>query len=251
MNSPQNRFNVWDSIRKPIGTIVLVGAIFVGMLITILLGQSFGNTSFAQKLGSLFAMNSVQLWWYVTRASGLTGYFLLWLSMVWGFAIPTGLIKPVLENVFSYDFHEHLSLLGLGFILIHIIVLLFDKFVPFSLLQLLIPFTDPYRPLWVGLGIVSFYLLLLVTFTFYLRQRIGAKTFRSIHVLSLVSYLGTTLHGLFAGTDSALPATVLLYTGTFLVIIFLTVYWLVMRKFRTNENEHLTVTQLRSAAGKR
>jgi predicted ferric reductase len=228
-----------------------VGAIFAGMLIAILLGQSVGNASFAQKLGSFFAMDSVQLWWYVTRASGLTGYFLLWLSMVWGFAIPTGLIKPVLENVFSYDFHEHLSLLGLGFILIHIIVLLFDKYLPFSILQLLIPFTDTYRPLWVGLGIVSFYLLLLVTFTFYLRHRIGAKTFRSIHVLSLVSYLGTTLHGLFAGTDSALPATVLLYAGTFLVIVFLTVYWLVMSKFRTHENEHITVTQLRSAPRKR
>jgi predicted ferric reductase len=251
MNSLQNRFDLWNSIRKPIGTIMLVGAIFAGMLIAILLGQSFGNTSFAQTLGSLFAMDSVQLWWYVTRASGLTGYFLLWLSMVWGFAIPTGFIKPVLENVFSYDFHEHLSLLGLGFVLIHMMVLLFDKYLPFTILQLLVPFTDTYRPLWVGLGIISFYVLLLVTFTFYLRQRIGAKTFRSIHVLSLVSYLGTTLHGLFAGTDSGLPVTMLLYAGTFLVIVFLTAYWLFMRKFRAKESEHLTVTQLRPAPRKR
>jgi sulfoxide reductase heme-binding subunit YedZ len=251
MNSHQNRFDVWDSIKKPIGTIMLVGAIFAGMLVAILAGQSFGNTGFAQTLGSLFAMDSVQLWWYVTRASGLTGYFLLWLSMVWGFAIPTGFLKPVLENVFSYDFHEHLSLLGLGFVLIHITVLLFDKYLPFSILQLLIPFTDTYRPLWVGLGIISFYLLVLVTFTFYLRQRIGAKTFRSIHVLSLVSYLGTTLHGLFAGTDSGLSATWLLYVGTFLTIVFLTVYWLVMRKYKVNDSEHLTVTQLRAAARKR
>jgi predicted ferric reductase len=251
MNSPQNRFDVWSSIKKPIGTIVLVGAIFAGMLVAISLGQSFGNAGFAGMLGSLFAMDSVQLWWYVTRASGLTGYFLLWLSMVWGFAIPTGFMKPVLENVFSYDFHEHLSLVGLGFVLIHLLVLLFDQYLPFSILQLLVPFIDTYRPLWVGLGIISFYVLLLVTFTFYLRQRIGAKTFRSIHVLSLVSYLGTTLHGLFAGTDSALPVAVLLYAGTFLMIVFLTAYWLIMRKFRVNESEHLTVTQLRAAARKR
>ena len=39
----------------------------------------------------------------------------------------------------------------------------------------------------------------------------------------------TTLHGLFAGTDSSLPVTLLLYAGTFLAIVFLTVYWLVMR----------------------
>jgi predicted ferric reductase len=156
-----------------------------------------------------------------------------------------GFIRPVLENVFTYDFHEHLSLLGLGFVFVHIAVLLFDKYLPFSIIQLLIPFTDTYRPLWVGLGIISFYLLLLVTFTFYLRQKIGSKAFRSIHLLSLISYLGTTLHGLFAGTDSALPITMLIYAGTFLVIVFLTVYWLIMRSFKKDE-EHITITQIGS-----
>ncbi|HLO18097.1 MAG TPA: hypothetical protein VK206_24915 [Anaerolineales bacterium] len=230
---------------KPTATILLVGVIFIAMLIAIALGQSLGNANLAQKLQSLFATNSVQIWWYVTRASGLTGYFLLWLSMVWGFAIPTGIVRPVLENIFTYDFHEHLSLLGLGFVIVHVAVLLFDKYLPFSLLQLLVPFIDTYRPLWVGLGIISFYILLLVTFTFYLRQRIGGKAFRAIHTLSLVSYLGTTLHGLFAGTDSGLPITMLLYVGTFLIVIFLTVYWLVMRTFGKND-EHVTVTQISS-----
>lgn len=243
MNSHQNHFDVWNSLRRPISTILLVGLIFIGMLVAISLGQSLGGTSFAQQIQSLFAMNSTQIWWYVTRASGLTGYFLLWLSMVWGFAIPTGFVRPVLENVFTYDFHEHLSLLGLGFVIVHVVVLLFDKYLPFSVVQLLVPFIDTYRPLWVGLGIISFYLLLLVTFTFYLRQKIGSKAFRSIHILSLVSYLGTTLHGLFAGTDSALPITMLIYAGTFLVIVFLTVYWLIMRTFRKDE-EHVTITQI-------
>jgi predicted ferric reductase len=245
MNTPQTHSDTWDSLRKPISTILLVGLIFIGMLIAITFSQSLGGASFAQKIQALFAMNSTQIWWYVTRASGLTGYFLLWLSMVWGFAIPTGMIRPVLENVFTYDFHEHLSLLGIGFVIVHVVVLLFDKYLPFSILQLLVPFIDTYRPLWVGLGIISFYLLLLVTFTFYIRQRIGAKVFRSIHVLSLVSYLGTTLHGLFAGTDSALPITMVIYAGTFLVVVFLTVYWLIMRTSR-KDTEHVTVTQISS-----
>ena len=243
MNSHQNHFDVWEALRKPISTILLVGVIFIGMLLAITLGGSLGAASFAQKAQLLFAMNSIQLWWYVTRASGLTGYFLLWLSMVWGFAIPTGLVKPVLENIFTYDFHEHLSLLGIGFVLVHVVVLLFDKYLPFSIIRLLVPFTDTYRPIWVGLGIISFYLLLLVTFTFYIRQRIGAKVFRSIHILSILSYLGTTLHGLFAGTDSALPITMLIYADTFLVVVFLTVYWLIMRGFKKDE-EHITVTQI-------
>lgn len=243
MNTHQTHSDTWDSLRKPISTILLVGVIFIGMLLAITFSQSFGGASFAQKIQALFAMNSTQIWWYVTRASGLTGYFLLWLSMVWGFAIPTGMIRPVLENIFTYDFHEHLSLLGIGFVIVHVVVLLFDKYLPFSILQILVPFLDTYRPLWVGLGIISFYLLLLVTFTFYIRQRIGAKAFRSIHILSLVSYLGTTLHGLFAGTDSALPITMLIYAGTFLIVVFLTVYWLIMRTSK-KDAEHVTVTQI-------
>ena len=245
MNSHQNHFEVWDALKKPISTILLVVVIFIGMLIAIMLGTSSDSANFAQQTQSLFAMNSTQIWWYVTRSSGLTAYFLLWLSMVWGFAIPTGIVKPVLQNTFTYDFHEHLSLLGLGFVLVHIAVLLFDKYLPFGIIQLLIPFTDTYRPFWVGLGIISLYLLLPVTFTFYLRQRIGAKVFRSIHVLSLLSYLGVTLHGFFAGTDSALPITMILYAGTFLVVVFLTVYWLMTRTFG-KEIEPVTVTQTRA-----
>src|SRR5512141_3065735 len=154
--------------------------------------------------------------------------------MVWGFAIPSKILQPALEGTFAYDFHEHLSLMGLGFIVLHVVVLMFDKYLPFNAFQILIPFIDTYRPLWVGLGIISFYIMLLVTFTFYLRQQIGVKAFRSIHLLSLVGYLGTTLHGFFAGTDSALPITMFLYVGTFLVVVFLTVYWLFTRMFAKN-----------------
>ncbi len=32
------------------------------------------------------------------------------------------------------------------------------------------------------------------------------RTFRIIHVLSLIGYLGATCHGIYAGTDSPLPA---------------------------------------------
>ncbi len=216
-------------LRKPIANILLISGIFAAMLIAVVFGGSVGGSTFAQKAQSLLGMNSVQIWWYVTRASGLTGYFLIWLSMVWGFAIPSKIIQPILDNTFTYDFHEHLSLVGLGFIVLHVVVLMFDKYLPFNIIQILIPFTDTYRPIWVGLGIISFYILMLVTLTFYLRSQIGSKAFRSIHLFSMLGYLGATLHGFFAGTDSALPITMFLYVLTFLVVVFMTIYWLVMR----------------------
>ena len=220
-----------------VSLLAMVGIFFVGSLTLLWLSQTPFGTPLAQSAKLLFATDSVQAWWYVTRASGLTAYFLLWLSMVWGLAIPSKFFQEVLDGAFSYDFHEFLSLLGLGFVALHVIVLLFDKYLPFSLLQILIPFTDTYRPFWVGLGIMGAYLLILVTVTFYLRKSIGSQAFRSIHTLSLLGYLSATFHGLFAGTDSALPFTKVLYAGTFLIVFFLAVYWLVMVWFKKDE-EH-------------
>jgi predicted ferric reductase len=233
-------------VLKFLGIVALVGSVFIGMIALLWFYQTPTGSSMAQALQSLFAMNTVQAWWYVTRAAGLTSYLLLWLSMVWGLAISTKFFHPAVDGSYSYDFHEFLSLLGLGFVLLHVTVLMFDQFLPFSIWQILIPFVDTYRPFWVGLGIIGFYLSLLVTVTFYLRKIIGSQAFRKIHVLSLAGYLGATLHGLFAGTDSALPVAKLLYGGTFLVIIFLTVYWLVMGGL--NNRERVTAS-LRPRAG--
>lgn len=218
-----------DKFLRMTGFILLVASMYVAVLGVLWMAQSGAGQPIANAVSSLFATDSVQAWWYVTRAAGLTSYILLWLSMVWGMAISTKILTPTLEGSYSYDFHEFLSLLGLGFVLLHVVVLALDKYLPFSLLQMLIPFIDSYRPLWVGLGIIGFYIFLLVTATFYMRQAIGPQAFRSIHVLSLLGYLGATLHGLFAGTDSALPITKAIYIGSFLGVVFLTVYWLVMK----------------------
>jgi sulfoxide reductase heme-binding subunit YedZ len=196
-------------------------------------------------LSNLFAIDSLQFWWYLTRAAGLMGYFLIWLSTAWGLVVSTKILDPIIERAYAYDFHEYLSWLGLAFVATHVIVLMADKYLPYSLWQVMIPFLSPYRPLWVGIGTIAFYLSLLVTITFYLKKKIGMSAFRKIHYLSLVSYIGATLHGLYAGTDSVLPIANLLYKGTFLVTLFLIVYWVILLYFRKQEEEKLKKQQLR------
>ena len=201
---------------------VILGAVLVtALLIVTPLGSDL-----AGGLNWLFAADSVQLWWYVTRAAGIIAYLLLCLSMVWGLGVASKIFDTLLDRPFTFDFHEFISLLALGFTLLHITVLALDHYLPYSLLQILVPFLSPYRPLWVGIGVIGFYISLLVTVTYYLRSRIGPSTFRAIHTLSLLGYVGVTLHGLFAGTDAALPAMQLVYAGTSLVVVFLTSYWL-------------------------
>jgi len=56
------------------------------------------------------------------------------------------------------------------------------------------------------------------------------RTFRVIHVASFVAYLTSVAHGLFSGTDTSLAMTQLMYAGTFLVVVFLTIYWLIVAR---------------------
>ncbi len=194
---------------------------------------------------TLFAADSLQFWWYLTRAAGLMGYFLIWLSTAWGLVVSSKILDGFVERAFTYDFHEYLSWLGLAFIGVHVTVLMADKYLPYSIWQILIPFLSPYRPFWVGIGVIALYLSLLVTITFYIKAKIGASAFRKIHYLSLLAYFGATLHGLYAGTDSVLPAANLLYKGTFLITLFLVVYWVVWSYFRKREEEKLKTQHAR------
>ena len=195
--------------------------------------------SISHLISTLFATDSLQFWWYLTRAAGLMGYFLVWLSTAWGLLVSSKILDPILQRASTYDFHEWLSLLGLVFIFVHVTVLIADRYLPYSFWQILIPFLSPYRPLWVGVGVLSLYLTILVTVTFYLRRHIGMGAFRKIHYFSLLAYLGSTLHGLYAGTDSALPVTTLLYAGTMLLTVFLIVYWVMRLQLRKQEEQVL------------
>jgi predicted ferric reductase len=177
----------------------------------------------------LFAVDSQQLWWFVTRSAGLVAYLLLWLSTVWGLAVPSKVIAPVLEGGYTFDFHQFISLLTLAFALLHVLVLLVDRYMPYTLIQILVPFLSPYRSTWVGIGVISFYILIVVTASFYLRARIGLNSFRAIHYFSLLGYLGVTLHGLYSGTDSSLASMQFIYISSSLVVIALTGYWLVRK----------------------
>ncbi|MFN8412593.1 MAG: hypothetical protein U0Z26_09420 [Anaerolineales bacterium] len=241
-------------ISKPIKALInlaFLGASMMVIFVVILFFQTPSATPVKNSLQSLFQLDSVQLWWFVTRSAGLTGYFLMWLSMIWGFAVSTKMFSAVIDGGYSYEFHEYISLLGLGFVAVHVIVLMLDRYLPFSLFQVLFPFVDSYRPLWVGMGILSMYLFILVTVTFYSKKYLGMQAFRAIHVFSILGYFGTTLHGLFAGTDSALPITKLLYVGTFLIIFFMAIYWAILSSLTKKEKDDAAREAALQAALKR
>jgi len=213
---------------------VLVASIAAMALGLLALDAGFGISPL-QLVSDFLALDSIHTWWYVSRASGLLGYLLFWLSTVWGFAVSSKIFDSFLERMFTFDFHEHLSLLSLGFVILHVLVLLIEKVEPLSWAEILIPFISAYRPFWTGIGIIAFYLTVLVTVTFYIRSWISMKTFRIIHYLSVAAYFGSLLHSIYAGTDTTVTWVQWMYGITTLITVFFMVYWGILLWMRKTE----------------
>jgi DMSO/TMAO reductase YedYZ heme-binding membrane subunit len=147
----------------------------------------------------------VNLPWYVARAAGLVAWALLTLSLTWGFLLSSRVLGRRPKPRWLLDLHRFLGGLAVVFVGVHLVALLADTFVPFSPVQLLVPFTADYRPLAVSWGIVGFYLLLAVEITSLLMKRLPRRTWHLIHLLSYPLFAVATVHLLTAGTDSTNP----------------------------------------------
>lgn len=144
-------------------------------------------------------------YWYLSRGSAFVALSLLWLSMALGLLITNKMARTWPGVPVSFALHEFISILGLGFALFHALILLGDRYIGYTLAQVLVPFSSSYEPFWVGIGQVGFYAMLIVTLSFYVRSRIGQKTWRSLHYVSFLTYLIALLHGIGAGSDASLP----------------------------------------------
>lgn len=164
-------------------------------------------------------------YWYLSRASAFVAYGLLWASMVFGLLLTNKLARVWPGGPTAFDLHQYVSLLGLAFGLFHALILLGDRYINYTLVQVLMPFASTgYRPLLVGLGQLGFYIMVIVSATFYIRKNIGQRAFRAIHLLSFLMFLLALVHGLGAGTDSTTLWAGILYWVTGGSVLFLTVY---------------------------
>lgn len=148
--------------------------------------------------------------WYVARSAGIVAWSLASLSVLWGLFLSTRVLGRRPRANWLLDLHRFLGGLTVVFVAVHMVGLYFDKWVSFSLGELLVPFASDWNPFAVALGIVAMWLLLAVEITSLLRKRIPKRMWRGVHFASYVVFLSGTLHLLLAGTDR--HSTTLLWT---------------------------------------
>lgn len=162
--------------------------------------------------------------WYLSRATGITAYVLLFIAVALGLAIRTRGLDRLVARWRVTDLHTFLSFLALAFVVAHASSLLWDTFVGYSLTQVLVPFTARTRTLWTGVGIISAYLLVIVVASFGLRRWTGYRVWRGIHYGTFGLFVLAMAHGVFTGTDSTTPWAEALYLSTGFVVLLLTLY---------------------------
>lgn len=162
--------------------------------------------------------------WYLTRAAGFVAFVLLWASVCIGILQSTGFFKGVTSPLANIDLHTYTSVTALYATTFHMVILLFDRYVPFTLGEILVPFAGDYKPGLIGLGGLAFYIALGVTVSTYLRARLSAKLWRTIHLTSLGAFAFALAHGILVGTDAAAPLAGFLYRFTGLSVVALVGY---------------------------
>ena len=129
----------------------------------------------------------------------LTGAVLL------GVATAAGAARPGIPRVVTGALHRNVSLLVLVFVAAHVLTTVLDSYAPIGLTAVFVPFTSSYRGFWLGLGAVAFDLLLAVTVTSLLRDRLSYRAWRAVHWLTYASWPVALWHGLGTGTDTRVP----------------------------------------------
>lgn len=160
----------------------------------------------------------------MARAAGLTGYILLTCSVLAGLVVKAKPFGRALRAATAVDLHRTIALLGLGALLAHGTALVLDSTVEIGLGALLVPGLAPYRPLWVGLGVIAAELMVIVYVSFSLRRLIGHRAWRRLHWATYALFGLATAHGLMAGSDSGHAWAIAIYIGALGAVSFATAW---------------------------
>lgn len=179
-------------------------------------------------------MLGVTITWLLSRSAGIVAWALVVASCTWGLLVATralarrGVRRPSPAWIFSI--HRFLGALTIVFTAIHVLAILFDPFVSFSVVDVLVPFVSSWEPTAVAVGIVGMYLLLAIEITSLLRDRMPVRLWRSVHLTAYGLLALTTVHALMAGTDvQALVPTAIAVVAGCVVVFGCGLAWTVRR----------------------
>lgn len=157
--------------------------------------------------------------WYAARAAGIAAYLILTVVVTLGMTMAGRRTLKRWPRFALEDVHRFGGLLVGSFVVIHVLTIALDAYLPFSLWAILVPFVASYRTLYTALGIVAAELLLALAITNRYRDRLPYTFWRRAHYLNLAVWTAATVHGLGSGTDRSTPWLLALFAASVGVVL--------------------------------
>ncbi|MFA6995217.1 MAG: ferric reductase-like transmembrane domain-containing protein [Patescibacteria group bacterium] len=176
--------------------------------------------------------------WYAARAAGITSYILMFLVVIIGTGLTTSYTYKLINPTKAWIVHKYLSL-ALGITLIvHVVSLLFDKFINLTIVEILIPFYSAYNTIFLSLGILALYLLIIIIFSSLFFRLKSPRVWRLLHYLVYLFFILSFFHGVFMGSDTKTLTMKYIYwiTGSSFFLLLVYRFWLNKRIVKNNSN---------------
>jgi hypothetical protein len=167
--------------------------------------------------------------WYISRASGIIGFLLLYVSMFLGLTIRIPFLRKYFAPLYALEGHCFIALQATIFALLHGTILMLDKFMKFTLTDVFVPFSSHFEPGFVALGTLGFYLMVMLTITSYARRYLSQKLWRILHFTNIGLYVIVVIHAFYLGTDIKVAAIRSIFIGLNAVLALLILTNIVLR----------------------
>jgi methionine sulfoxide reductase heme-binding subunit len=176
-----------------------------------------------------------QILWFATRGAGVVSLVLFTVVLCLGVSTVMRWQSPSWPRFLTAELHRNLALLSVVFLGIHIVTAVLDPYTSLGFIAAAIPFASSYRPLWVGLGVISVDLGLAVVVTSLLRARIGQRAWRAVHWLAYGSWPLAVAHSIGSGSDASAPWMIAIDAAC-IGVVLLAVGWRIVAG-QSNRNE--------------
>lgn len=179
----------------------------------------------------IISLNSPYMW-FIGRISGIASFIMFTVVICFGLLMTSKILLKYRAMMPSDALDTHMftaTFVAFSLLIIHIISFIFDDYIKLKIPEIFIPFLLKRElmsslnfnlSLPVALGVISFYLAIVLLVTSHLRNKIVSNAvWRKIHYSSFLFYILFVIHGITAGTDTKEPWMLLIYSTSVILVV--------------------------------
>jgi len=142
-----------------------------------------------------------EVWWYLSRSSGIVATVLIVAALTWGFLFSARATGTRRRPAWWLDLHNFLGGLAFVFVVVHIVAVYQDELSGIGLAQILVPMTATAWAWGITWGVIATYVFALVVFTSWPRKRGSRRVWMTVHLMSVPAAIAAGVHAWMVGSS--------------------------------------------------